>query len=347
MIYIKTLYLILGNGFSIDLINKLDKNTEIDLNNLFSKGTNVEFPKSEENGFLSMKHCPNLWMLGARTTMTNSESYSLINNIITCANVYNLSFKNNVHKNDNHETSNYIKAYNELTYYIRYLFIYYNSIVSDEELKNILPSINLINYIIDKYDEYDKIVIVTYNYDIWLERLLTQKGLKFDIAGFEDLDAKIKIFKPHGSISFSFNTKSSETSPFKIRYDMYDDITQNVEDFSVKYDLKNDFPIINAIIPPAGDAGRRDLGWISQIRNGLTGVLESSTTDDDVIIFGVSYWHVDRNELDDIFIRLANNVNIKYINPRPASELDAVLTSLFSNYIHYCNDKMIGGKSNE
>ena len=155
MICIKTLYLILGNGFSIDLINKLGKSTEIDLNNLFSKGTNVEFPKSKENGFLSMKHCPNLWMLGARTTMTNSESYDLINNIITCANVYNLSFQNNAHKNDNNETSNYIKAYNELTYYIRYLFIHYNSIVTDGDLLNILPKINLLNYISNKYDEYD------------------------------------------------------------------------------------------------------------------------------------------------------------------------------------------------
>ena len=38
-------YIVLGNGFSIDLVQKMEKAEEIDLANLFSKGEHVLYPK--------------------------------------------------------------------------------------------------------------------------------------------------------------------------------------------------------------------------------------------------------------------------------------------------------------
>ena len=75
------IYIALGNGFSINLIELLGKEKVIDLRNLFSQGDNVPWPDNNEKGFLSRKYCNNLWTLGARTTMTQSES----NTFISCA----------------------------------------------------------------------------------------------------------------------------------------------------------------------------------------------------------------------------------------------------------------------
>lgn len=45
-------YIVLGNGFSIDLVQKMGKNEEIDLVNLFSKGEHVLYPKTNNRGVL-------------------------------------------------------------------------------------------------------------------------------------------------------------------------------------------------------------------------------------------------------------------------------------------------------
>ena len=39
-------YIVLGTGFSIDLVQKMEKAEEIDLANLFSKGEHVLYPKT-------------------------------------------------------------------------------------------------------------------------------------------------------------------------------------------------------------------------------------------------------------------------------------------------------------
>lgn len=84
-------YIVLGNGFSIDLVQKMEKAEEIDLANLFSKGEHVLYPKTNTRGFLSRKYTPDLWNLGARTYMSYEAATQLVTDVITCANVYNLS----------------------------------------------------------------------------------------------------------------------------------------------------------------------------------------------------------------------------------------------------------------
>lgn len=237
-------YLLLGNGFSIDIIKKLNKEDQIDLVNLFSKGTNVCYPKTVEKGFLSRKYTPSLWTLGARTYNSNEESLQLITDII-------------------------------------------------------------------------------------------------DVYGFTDTGANIIIYKPHGSISFSFRIKVQESSPYSIRAAVEESIAQEAENFEIKYDLSEDYPIVNAIIPPAGDSTRLNLGWIKEIRQGIEEITKESTSKDEIILFGISYWHVDRNEIDDILISINSQMEVKYVNPAPPTSLDAVLSSLFANYIHYSKGALL------
>lgn len=62
----KNVFILLGNGFSIDMMKTIGKSDEINLNNLFACGADVPWPETEMPGFLSFQNCPNLWTLGAR-----------------------------------------------------------------------------------------------------------------------------------------------------------------------------------------------------------------------------------------------------------------------------------------
>lgn len=334
------IFIVLGNGFSIDLVKKMNKMGEVDLNNLFKKGEYVVYPKTKQKGFLSRRNTPDLWTLGARTYMTNEESLQLITDVITCANVFNLSIEKRPGESKD-SSSVFVHAYSELSSYLRYLFIYYNSLIADDDLKNILDKIELIEYIKKCILNNRKIYIVTYNYDILLERLFLLAGIEFDLYGFNDTGADIVIFKPHGSISFSFKIKVQESSPYNIRDAISEAISQNASDFEVKYNLEDDYPIVNAIIPPAGDSTRFSFGWIKEIRKGIENIINNSTSKDEMILFGLSYWHVDRNEIDDILLSMDSLMEVKYINPNPPTSLDAVLSSLFRNYIHYSSGKLL------
>lgn len=329
-------YIVLGNGFSIDLIHKMNKEKEIDLSNLFSKGENVVYPKTKNRGFLSSRYTPDLWSLGARTYMSGDDAMRLVTDIITCANVYVKK------RSDDEDVPNrYIHAYSELSAYLRYLFIYYNSLVSNSDLNAIKDKVELISYIKNELSKGEKIYICTYNYDIFLERLLKLSGIEFDIYGFETTGKKVVLFKPHGSISFSFNIKIQESSPYSIKDRIADSISQNAEDFEIKYDLASDYPIVNAIIPPAGDAGRYQYGWIECIRKGLEQIAKESTSKDHLLLFGLSYWHVDRNEIDDILLAMDSQMDVVFVNPAPPTSLEAVLTCMFKKYIHFTSGKLI------
>ena len=50
------------------------------------------------------------------------------------------------------------------------------------------------------------------------------------------------------------------------------------------------------------------------------------------MIYGLSYDHVDRMEMDNIITQINSNVKVTYINPYPSKTLDAVLSSVFENY---------------
>lgn len=80
--------IILGNGFTIDFIEFLKLQDKIDVKNLFRLGDKVPWPGDDSAGFLSFKHCPNLWNLGARTNLDNKTTLEIIEDIITCANIF-------------------------------------------------------------------------------------------------------------------------------------------------------------------------------------------------------------------------------------------------------------------
>ena len=161
----KKLILLFGNGLTMDLLAHLEnEKPNIDLSNLFSKGDTVIWPDgNQERGFLSYKHCPSLWNLGARPNMDKQAANDLIEDIITCANM--ISSANTPPQEDNI----YLTAYYELVAYLKHLFIQYNEQVSDRDLlADTITDWGWLKLIQSAYssDEYEKIIVITYNYNI-------------------------------------------------------------------------------------------------------------------------------------------------------------------------------------
>ena len=178
------------------MVKYLNLETKINLTNLFEKGDKVPWPSNNEPGFLSFRRCPALWQLGARPNINNHEASKIIEDIITCANVNAFSKENNGRYE---EPSIYLRAYHELVIYLKYLFIYYNCILSDDILtkgklkewgwgklfENLNDNINI-----------SSVNVITYNYDIFLERVLRKLEIEYSVQGFEEsMSKKIKIIK--------------------------------------------------------------------------------------------------------------------------------------------------------
>ncbi|EGQ8307663.1 SIR2 family protein [Vibrio parahaemolyticus] len=335
----KKLCMVLGNGFTIDLVNTLDLSGDIDVLNLFGKGGEIPWPETGERGFLSFKYCPNLWNLGVRPNMPRVDAMELLERIITCVNVYVLNPRPMVRDGGSKPNSVYINAYLELIAYLRALFTHYNSMVCDDDLKKKSKDWPWIQFLhrASNSDEYESISIITYNYDIWLERLLKVNGIPFTVSSIDGGncggDGKIRIVKPHGSISYYH--KNQSPAEYSVGYEKPVPGDATVDSFTIKYDLTTSKCLVNAIIPPAGDTERMRQSWSGQMRASALGMARDVKDGDDLIICGVSYWHVDRAELDEIFTNCSSKANVYMFNPSPNLAMDAVLTSLFSNYIYY------------
>ena len=341
----RTLFIVMGNGFTMDLMGHIKKNDVVNVGNLFAEGYNVMWPSDDEPGFLSYKRCPHLWNLGARPSMTATDATLLIEDIITCVNMFteiNRNKKRIDPNTYNRITDNiYISAYQELSAYIKHLFIYYNNKITDDNLSETsLKDWGWYKFLKKADSLYDKIYILTYNYDVFLERIMLKAGIAFNIAGIEEDLAKYTIIKPHGSISFSHKVRLDRAS-FKIKTDTILQ-QETIDKFAVNYANMDDHYLVDAIIPPAGDSGRFNLSWAKQLREyGLDKAAKLSFSDE-AVVCGLSYWHVDRKELDELLAAMNPNINIKLINPSPPRTLNAVLSCLFSNYIQYSTCRVLG-----
>jgi len=338
----RRLVLILGNGFTMDFLHHVGKADIIDVRNLFKFGSHVKWPVDKKPGFLSFKYCPNLWNLGARPHMNEIESLNLIEDIITCVNVFVSSPKFTAPTTGKISKPNdiYIFAYKELAVYLKHLFIYYDNILPtlDTTIEN-WSWTKFLKHVYNSAD-YSEVTIITYNYDVWIEKILKYLSIPYNISLIgTQIATKINILKPHGSISFA-HKKKLDISAFQMSYN-YELLNGDVADFNVLYtDLAENYPL-NALIPPAGDSGRFSQTWAYKIRERAKDIVSSLTPDDEMVICGISYWHVDRAELDEIMVSCSDSINLKMINPNPSRSFNTVVTSIFNNYIYYNSSKVL------
>lgn len=333
------LLMIIGNGLTIDLMSHISHLSDINTINLFANGDKVEWPDgSNEKGFLSYKHCKNLWSLGARPYMSNEDAQNLIEEIISCANT--------IPKNMLDEKSDniYVNAYFELVAYIRQLFVTYDRKISENDLSGgDVTNWGWYKLIKEAFnsEKYEKIYIITYNYDVFLERVLLAHNIPFDVLGIGEQNNKIQFIKPHGSISFCHKVKNDkDTYDIKRTSVLYE---AEISDFEIKYEELDENYSVYALLPPSGDSSRLLFKWAEDIREKEKDIMGSLTGDDKVFISGISYWHVDRKEIDEILTRISPLSNVYMVNPNPPKVLNAVLSCIFNNYIVYTDSDDLGG----
>ena len=339
-------FIILGNGFTIDLLKFIGKSNEIDVRNLFSAGDKVPWPTDKVPGYLSYKHTPNLWQVGVSSTIDNIKSLELIEEIITTANMYT-EIKRNKNGIDPQylvsiKESRYIKAYRELASYLKHLFIYYNNLIEDNLLvEDKLKEWGWYKFFKKLQDngDIDEVVIVTYNYDIFLERIFMLNDIKFMVEGLEKNTSKFKIIKPHGSISFAHNTLLPYE--YNIKYEQIFP-EGKIEDFNLRSSNLSENYLVDAIIPPAGSSNRINVDWAQRLRESVLEYAKNMNFRDNVIVSGISYWHVDREEIDELLVNIHPGVNFMMINPVVPRTFSAVIESIFKNYIVYSNSDNLG-----
>lgn len=95
--------------------SKFIKNPFMDVTNLFSKGDRVPWPGDNIPGFLSYKHCPNLWNLGVHSDIDSERGIAITEDIISCANMQNEN-----HKTQTTTSKIYLRAYKELVQFSRW-----------------------------------------------------------------------------------------------------------------------------------------------------------------------------------------------------------------------------------
>lgn len=337
----RTVLVVLGNGFTLDFLqNVACIEDEIDVTNLFRNGDQVPWHNEKGVGYLSHKHCKMLWSLGIRPTLDASSAKDYFEQILTCANFY---FTDGNRPQESEKNNLYLGAYLELVRYLKSLFIHYDALikVDSKDIINRVRRWTWYRLISSFYQNADikKIVIVTYNYDIFLERMLDANSIPYYIKPFPTsqnnhrADSKITIYKPHGSISFSHKNKTEgNVFPDSSKYP----ITQvSIKDFEISTNRRdmNATDSFIAIVPPSGDSLRLNFSWADETQKAVLNQVESLGDNTSVIINGLSYWHVDRFELDKILLKLSPSVrDVVYVDPNPSSVLTAVLSSRFENF---------------
>ncbi len=331
--------IILGNGFTMDFIKYIKKESLVNTGNLFYDGDVVTWPDgSNTKGFLSYKYCKNLWNLGARPKMEKEDAIEIIEEIISCANTLPRD------RITNEITDNmYVNAYFELAAYLKHLFIMYDTAIKDSDITGAnIAEWGWYKLLSRAYKDttVEEVDIITYNYDLFLERVLRLNNISFDIVGVEENNNKVKIFKPHGSISFCHREKG-EKEDFSIRRDisLYE---AELSDFVIGETNLDDNYLISAMIPPSGDSSRMTFKWASDLRRKISEMITRIEAEDKVLISGISYWHVDRKEIDDVLISLPSSISAYMVNPYPPKTLDAVMTCLFEKYVLFVDSKSIG-----
>jgi hypothetical protein len=338
--------LVLGNGFSIDFVKScMPSFANIDTGNLFSKGAAVPAPGRVQYGFLSAKHTPSLWALNARPYVDAAESMRIFEEIMSAAQAYFGHDKKKAFLGADGLRSTHLRAYCELSYYLRSLFIRYDKQRNQMRKVSDWPWAKFLECL-HKRSDIDEVIVVTYNYDLWLERVLTHLGIDFHYALSSDPSGKFVLYKPHGSINFiSTRQQVADRDEEEISYtlevqDIPEEvkaISDNFESYWTKYTL----------VPPAGDSSRLGARWNGVLRQNLLEKLGSMNDATHTVISGLSYWHVDRGEIDEVLCSINPDSEVLMINPHPPGNLDAVLTTVFSNYTCFLGSEILTEVINE
>ncbi|MBI4209381.1 MAG: SIR2 family protein [Deltaproteobacteria bacterium] len=317
---------VVGNGLSIDLIEKCfhDK-FEVDLTNFFKHGSSISVPpKRDKESFLSDKYLPFLWSYGARSDLTKEKSDEIFETLITLVSIW-FGRRREISE----PIPDFIYAYQELLYFIRYKMIYYYEMAKEKINYGIWPWVNFLKHV----SKETQVTIVTYNYDIWLEEALEHTGIPFYRTSLKEDNNKnhMPIIKPHGSIDLRQDVRISKRE-FPLGKQLIIANASNKTLEIPKHDLHEVFPQVD-LIPPSASAmdvyqSPMMFTWWCNEHDKVIKACSSATH---VIFLGLSYNYWDRSELNSVISALSSTAKIHLVNPSPPKVMQNILASLFPN----------------
>ncbi len=165
--------------------------------------------------------------------------------------------------------------------------------------------------------------VINFNYDtIFEQALLPPFYLEYSNIiplQFMGSASKIEIFKPHGSINFGYRQLVDFGNPEMSIYES--DMTFLINDFPVNLlktsNLSSERSNADIVLPG-------EMTKIREFQNVVVGYGRLKLRSNQFrkcIIAGISYWDVDRPEINEIIDDLPPHCEIKIVNPTPPSDL--------------------------
>jgi hypothetical protein len=169
---------------------------------------------------------------------------------------------------------------------------------------------------------------ISLNYDLVLENALRVANISYRRIGSNEPLGKVPILKPHGSIDFDVQGFVGGLSPDNIWT-----IHTRLNDAGyVNVIPKSEWllPRFEAdIIPPSLHNIQRHLRWVDEMFKVYA--MQAGRLDS-LIIIGSSYWDVDRPEIDYFLQRLNKKAKVYIMNQNPHPELIKTIQSLGLSY---------------
>lgn len=175
------------------------------------------------------------------------------------------------------------------------------------------------------------VYIISFNYDLVLERALDKSGVQFRRFGVRKENTGILMLKPHGSIDFDV-----EGINMPVGYPL-----ENVAS-------KNNFPLRCLdesellqprtevdIVLPKEYSPYLDFQWVGPGYKCFNEIGFSLTQ---CIFAGLSYWECDRQEIDFLLESLAPDVELIVANPKPPTEFLAKAEGKFQKKVRIWKD---------
>ena len=341
----RDILLIVGNGLTIDTLQRSKFDKEFDCKKIFS--WDVKCPSNPNKKFFQYKFLPDIRkyyksVLDTRKTFKNHFENSFGFNDFDVIEV-SLSYFDKIYWKseidyckDKFSRLNYIQNYSnpgintllrekikyeiQFEHFINQAYVLLQNTIENGNIFNKLET-NFMTWI-DRYKS-NVALIISYNYDLTLENILEVLGIRFYRLGTADInyDNGIPIWKPHGSIDFY-----QKVWVKRILYPLKSSWYRNYSD---KTDIlpKNDWMMPRNQVDIVLPTQKSDTfcysfnisGWdrFNQQKNGIS----------EIFYYGLSYDYPDRNEIDGL-LSISKKWKIRIINPSPPGAFIAKYSSL-------------------
>lgn len=289
----KKFALLVGNGFTLDLVSPLGLHSSYPLQNFNSRDISY-------NDFLHKLPAINSELFGQ-----SCDDFTAIINYI----------KNNM---DDDVKDCQLRRFLALAYSKFQLIVdsYQSHLLNWKWLKWI------------QENQHKLTCAISLNYDRNLENVLDLAKIPYHRVGTNEILGRVPVMKPHGSIDFdipkraiSCDIESRWTLTTKLNDGEYMEVVPKSEWLIPRIEPD--------IVPPSVLNIQLHLKWVKEISR----IYQAQASElDAFVIIGNSYWDVDRPEIDSFLSQLRPRTKVYVIDPNPNKELIKKIQSLGLSY---------------